>query len=75
MHIVYFQNQGNYMFTNDIESTPFFQATNFIPTAAGIKMQSHHSDYTSLPPAVNLNADTNRSSSQNDLLDGLDNRR
>lgn len=63
------------MYTNNIETSPYFQAMNLVPTAAGLKMQSHHSDFTSLPPAVNLNTDTNRSSSQNDLLDGLDNRR
>lgn len=70
-----FQNQSSFAFVNNFETSPYFRASNFASPSMANKTPSHHSDFTSLPPAVNLNADTNRSSSQNDLLDGLDNRR
>lgn len=40
-----------------------------------LRMPNHSADFTSLPPGVNLNQESNKSSSQNDLLDGLENRR
>ncbi|XP_031631656.1 myb-like protein D isoform X2 [Contarinia nasturtii] len=70
-----FQNQSNFAYVNNFETSPYFRAANFASPSASMKIPSHHSEFTSLPPAVNLNTDTNRSSSQNDLLDGLDNRR
>lgn len=40
-----------------------------------LRMPHHSADFTSLPPGVNLNQESNKSGSQNDLLDGLENRR
>lgn len=40
-----------------------------------LRMPNHSAEFTSLPPGVNLNQESNKSSSQNDLLDGLENRR
>lgn len=52
----------------------FFTAPGY--PAYGAKMpQQHGTDFTSLPPGVNLNHDNQQTGSQNDLLDGLENRR
>lgn len=69
------QNQSAYGFVNNFESSPYVQASNTVPSSNPMKMTAYNSDFTSLPTAANLNADTNHNSSQNDLIDRLDKRR
>lgn len=57
----------------NLDASPYFPVPNFPAIAPTFTMQNQHSDFTSLPPAVNL--DINKSDSQHDLLDGLNNRR
>lgn len=69
------QNQSAYAFINNFESSPYVQASNTVPSSNTMKMTSYNSDFTSLPTAANLNAETNHNSSQNELIDRLDKRR
>lgn len=54
-------------------SSPYFPM--HLHSTNSLRMPNHSADFTSLPPGVNLNQESNKSSSQNDLLDGLENRR
>lgn len=49
------------------------EPSQYFPTH--LRMPNHSAEFTSLPPGVNLNQESNKSGSQNDLLDGLENRR
>ena len=63
--------QNPHSFESNYDSSPYFPVGNF----PNLKIPNHTTDFTSLPPAMHLNHEANRSNSQNDLLDGLENRR
>lgn len=56
---------------NGFESSPYYP----FGTSVAPKVTNLGTDFTSLPPGVNLNQESQRSNSQNNLLDGLENRR
>lgn len=64
--------QSSFPYGSNIESS-YFNVPGY-PSPA-LKLPQHNSDFTSLPPAVNLSHDHNRTGSQHDLLDGLETRR
>lgn len=58
----------------NIEPSQYFPS-HLHSTTNSLRMPNHSADFTSLPPGVNLNQESNKTGSQNDLLDGLENRR
>lgn len=61
--------------TVNIEPPSQYFPSHLHPPMHALRMSNHSADFTSLPPGVNLNQESNKSGSQNDLLDGLENRR
>lgn len=63
--------QNTLPYGSNVES--YFKVPGYM--SSGLKLPQHNTDFTSLPPGVNLSHDIQRTASQNDLIDGLETRR